>query len=371
MTASPLIIGAGPTGLAAALFLIERGIKARIVDAAAEPTATSKALGVNPRTLDLLSGTGVEEAILAEGEAMRTLDVHQNGRRLAAIPIDYAGIDARYPMTILPQARTEALLTEALAKRGVTVERGVAFEGLEQTAEAVKATLRHADGRVETATAPAMLGADGAHSPVRHALDIGFPGSAQPEDWSLIDVDIEGAPRGLAWGDFSIDGPFVMLPFKGKRVRLIGFGRPLLDRLPAGWTAGKVHWSSGFHVSHRVAEVMAIGRVALAGDAAHIHSPIGARGMNLGIEDAYVFASCAARFLAGEAGALDAYGKSRRDVDAAVVARVERLTNAVRATGRLPMVMRPIILPLFSRIPAVRRTLMRQAFGMDHPLVIP
>ena len=371
MTGRPLIVGAGPTGLAAGLFLAERGVAARIVDASPTLTTTSKALGVNPRTLDILSGTGVEAAIMAEGLAMDVLSIHQDGRLLGKIEIDYAGMDARYPMTILPQARTEALLAEALVKRGGAIERGVALESFVQGEAAVTAILRHADGRSEEVSAPILLGADGAHSVVRHGLGLDFPGSAFPEDWQLMDVELTGVPPRTGWIDFSADGPFVVLPFDATTFRLIGFGPPLLERLPAGWEVGRVLWQSGFHVSHRIVPAMAVGRVALAGDAAHIHSPIGARGMNLGIEDAYVFAACAARFLAGEAGALEAYGTSRRDVDAAVVRRVERLTNAVRATGGAGAMLRALAIPVLSRIKPVQRMVARQGLGLDHPLVTP
>ena len=105
--------------------------------------------------------------------------------------------------------------------------------------------------------------------------------------------------------------------------------------LPAGWSAGTVHWSSDFRISHRMVARMTLGRIALGGDAAHIHSPMGARGMNLGIEDAFVYAACAADFLAGEAGRLDDYDRIRRPVDAAVVDRVRRLTGMVRNTSPL------------------------------------
>ena len=371
MTGRPLIVGAGPTGLAAALFLAERGIPSRVIDAAQTPTTTSRALGVNPRTLDILSGTGVETAILGEGLPMDVLAVHQHGRLLGEIQIDYAGMDARYPMTILPQARTEALLAEALIRRGGAVERGVALESFVPTGEAVGAVLRHPDGRTEQVTAPILLGADGAHSAVRHGLGLAFPGSAFPEDWQLMDVELSGPPPRTGWIDFNEEGPFVVLPFDATTYRLIGFGPPLLERLPKGWSAGRVLWQSGFHVSHRIVPRMTVGRVALAGDAAHIHSPIGARGMNLGIEDAYVFAACAARFLAGETGALEAYGKSRRDIDAAVVARVERLTNAVRARGKGGALLRSLIIPLLSRIKPAQRIVARQGLGLDHPLVLP
>lgn len=371
MTGRPLIVGAGPTGLAAALFLARRGVPSRIVEASATPSSTSRALGVNPRTLDILSGTGVETAIMAEGLGMDVLAVHQNGRLLGKIKIDYPGMDARYPMTILPQARTEALLAEAVVERGGVIERGVALERFSHNEAGVTAILRHADGSAETVEAPALLGADGAHSVVRHGLGLEFPGSAFPEEWQLMDVELAGVPPRTGWIDFDPEGPFVVLPFNATTFRLIGFGPPLLERLPKGWRAGKVLWQSGFHVSHRIVSRMAVGRVALAGDAAHIHSPIGARGMNLGIEDAFVFAACASRFLDGEARALDAYGASRREVDAAVVRRVERLTNAVRARGPVGATLRALAIPILSRIKPIQRMVARQGLGLDHPLVIP
>lgn len=371
MTGRPLIVGAGPTGLAAALFLARRGVAARVVDASPTPTTTSKALGVNPRTLDILSGTGVETAIMAEGLAMDILAIHQDGRLLGEIEIDYPGMDAPYPMTILPQARTEALLAEALIEKGGQIDRGVALDSFTQGDAGVKATLRYADGRLEEVEAPILLGADGAHSVVRKGLGLEFPGSAWPEDWQLMDVKLTGVPPRTGWIDFNDDGPFVVLPFDATTFRLIGFGSSLLTRLPKGWTVGEVLWESAFHVSHRVVDTMAIGRVALAGDAAHIHSPIGARGMNLGIEDAFVFAACAKRYLAGETGALAAYGANRRAVDAAVVRRVERLTSAVRARGGAGATVRSLVIPLLSRIKPVQRMVARQGLGLDHPLVIP
>jgi 2-polyprenyl-6-methoxyphenol hydroxylase-like FAD-dependent oxidoreductase len=371
VTPPPLIVGAGPTGLAAALFLARMGVRCRIVDAAPSPATTSKALGVNPRTLTILADTGLSERIMGEGRRITALHAHDRGRPLARVELDFSAIGAAYPMVILPQARTEALLAEALGQHGISVERGLGLTVLAQTSAGVDVELTDGQGQVERADAPIVLGADGSHSAVRHALGLSFDGDAFPEMWELMDVDLQGPPPDAGWADFQHVGPFVALPYDDRTWRLIGFGGPLLDRAPAHWTRGEVRWASSFKVSHRVAGSKNVGRVCLAGDAAHIHSPIGARGMNLGIEDAYVFAHCAKAFLDGDGGKLAAYGAERLDVDRGVVRRVRRLTNGVRATGEPGRTLRRLVLPLAAKVPALRNTVARQGFGLDHPLRIP
>ena len=336
----------------------------RILDEAAEPTRTSKALGVNPRTLKLLEATGVTARIEAEAQAMRALRLHRRGRPVATLEVDWAAIGAEHRMVILPQARTEALLTEALAGFGVRPERGLGLVALDQDESGV--TARLSDG--SQARAAVLFGADGAHSETRKALGLGFPGDAWEEPWQLIDVDLTGPPAEEGWIDLRETGPFVCLPFSGRTFRLIGFGRALLDNLPDGWTADEVRWRSDFRISHRMVERMALGRVCLGGDAAHIHSPIGARGMNLGIEDAFVFAACAADFLAGEVGRLEDYGRLRQPIDAAVVRNVRAVTSAVRDTSRTADLMRRLFLPLAVRTPAIRNGVLRIGMGLDHPV---
>ena len=362
--AQVLIVGAGPTGLAAALFLTRRGVPVRIIDAAPEPTRTSKALGVNPRTLKLLEDTGVTAAIEAEAQGVRALRLHRLGRPLATLTIDWAALGADHGMVILPQARTEALLTEALTALGVTVERRLGLTGLSQTGDAVTARLSDGTGVV----VPILFAADGAHSAARRALGLDFPGEAWDEPWHLLDIDLTGPAADEAWIDLRPTGPFVCLPFSGRTFRLIGFGPSPLEHLPPGWTAGTVHWASGFHISHRMVEAMTVGRVCLGGDAAHIHSPVGARGMNLGIEDAFVFAACAADFLAGEAGRLDDYGRIRQPVDAAVVRRVRALTAAARARSGGADLIRRLAIPALSRLPFVMNRIIRVGMGLDHPV---
>lgn len=370
MDAPVLIVGAGPTGLAAALFLAERGIEARVIDSAIEPSRTSKALGVNPRSLDLLEPSGVTARVLAEGVPLRRVAFRRRGRPLASIVLDFEAMGARFPMTILPQARTEALLTEALAGRGVAVERGLAFAALEQDASGVRVTLARADGARETALAAVLFAADGAHSDVRHALALDFPGSAYPEPWQIIDLELTvPAPDADGIVDLQAEGPFVALPFDARLWRLIGPGSDLLGRMPAGWRPGEILWRSDFRISHRMVEAMNVGRVCLGGDAAHIHSPIGARGMNLGVEDAYVFAACAADAVAGRPERLADYGRIRREVDAQVVRTVKRLTDAARSRSLALDAARRVLLPLVARTPAVRDRIGRQVTGLDHPVL--
>ena len=346
-------------------------IAPRIFDAAPAPSKTSRALAINPRTRSILRGTGVDEAILAEGRPIDVLRVHQDGRQQARIEIDWRGMGAGHPLIALPQARTEALLTAALAARGVAVERGVGLARLSQDGSGVAAVLADAAGVEETVAAPLLLGADGAHSVTRHQLNLDFPGSAFPETWLLMDVEIDGPPTSEGYIDFTDDGPLIVLPLYADVFRLIGFGPPLIPRLRKDWRVGDILWDSDFHISHRIAAALNVGRVCLAGDAAHIHSPIGARGMNLGIEDAFVFAACAERFLKGERGALAAYGASRRKIDGAVVKRIETLTRLVRAHGPLAPKVRAAVLPLVAHVKPLQHIVARMGMGLDHPLVIP
>ncbi len=358
-----LIVGAGPTGLAAALFLTRAGVAVRIIDAAEAPTTTSKALAVNPRTLELLGPTGVAAEILTQGQPISAIRIAREGRITATLRPDWARIAPGLPMTILPQARTEALLAEALSALGVTPERSLALTGLSQTTEAVTAVLSNG----ETVTVALLLGADGAHSAVRHALKLDFPGEASSLPWSLMDLDIEGAPRDEGRVEFQGAGPIVALPFAGGTFRLIGFGDDLLSRLPAGWKAGQIRWQSKFKVSHRMVPTMVVGRAALAGDAAHIHSPVGGRGMNLGIEDAYVFAACAVDVLNGDQARLADYNRLRHPIDTAWVKTARILTAFVADQSPTARLLKRVAPPVLAAVPGLVDQALKRGLGLDHP----
>lgn len=361
-----LIAGAGPTGLAAALFLARRGVRVRVVDEAAGPTTTSKALAVNPRTLELLEPTGVADRILNEGQRIGVIRIADEGRITATLRPDWSRISPGRPMTILPQARTEALLAEALAAFGVRPEYGAGLTGLSQTVDSVAATLSTG----ETVISALLLGADGAHSETRHALNLGFPGDASDLPWRLMDVDIENAPQDEGLIDFQRAGPLITLPFSGGVFRVIGFGEDLLPRLPSHWKVGRIHWQSDFRVSHRMVPTMAVGRVALAGDAAHIHSPIGGRGMNLGIEDAWVYAVCALDALNGDLSRIADYARVRHAADEAWVKTSRRLTGFVASQSPGVRLVKRFAPPIAAAVPGLVEQGLKRGMGLDHPTAV-
>lgn len=188
--ARPLIVGAGPVGKGAALFLARAGVITRLIDAAAEPARQSKALAVNPRTLEILEPTGITEKMLAIGSPIRGARFQDRNRSLAEF--SFERLRHKYPFLLaLSQATTERLLGEALEAAGITVERGTSLVACTDGGGGITAELKHADGLVETVRCPWLLAADGAHSTARSQMGVGFPGSSFPTLWHLADVTLE------------------------------------------------------------------------------------------------------------------------------------------------------------------------------------
>lgn len=354
-----IVAGAGPTGLSAALFLHARGVAPRIVDRAPEPTTRSKAFGVNPRTLTLHRETGVTERMLARGRRLTTASLWRGARRIARI--DLTRVGGEFPfMLVLPQAETEEILTGALAERGITVERGVEVRAVREARPGAECELRHPDGRMEPLVPDVLLGADGVGSTVRAGLGIDLEGSDFQEPWSLYDVDLSLPLEDEAHAFLLEDGALFLVRMSGDRWRVAGNVTDPLSRLPTGTEVGRVEWESRFRISHRVAERFQRGTACLAGDAAHVHSPLGARGMNLGVEDAYVFATLAAD------GRLQDYGRLRAPAVRRVVRAVRMMTEIPRGRSVLSRLARraaPLaghVIPLLG--------VQRWILGLDHPV---
>ncbi|TCV97380.1 2-polyprenyl-6-methoxyphenol hydroxylase-like FAD-dependent oxidoreductase [Luteibacter rhizovicinus] len=360
-----LIAGAGPTGLAAALFLKRRGITARLVDKAEQPAAHSRALVVNPRTLDMLKSSGVTDRMLAEGRPVSGLTFYDHWKRIASF--DTSAIHPRYQLNVISQERSEALLAEALATYGIHAERSTTASVKGQD-EHVHVELTHGDGRTEQIDVDGLFAADGARSTIRENLGIPFPGTSFPEAWPLFDIEMETSlALDRAHVCFLPEGLIFMLALDARVWRVIASFPNPLDHLPNGSRAGDTVWSSSFHIAHRIAETCAIGRVALGGDAAHIHSPIGARGMNLGIEDGYAFALRMADTSIDLPARFARYGTERHAIHVDVVRRVRMVTTLARGgTGALRLIRRYGI-PLIVEIAPMRHLLLGTAAGLDHP----
>ncbi len=384
-----LVVGAGPVGLTAAVELRRHGVDCRIVDRLAEPLPYAKAVGVQPRTLEVWDAMGLVPRVLDAAEPMAGHLVYVNGRQVARIPLRLPP-DVPYGFACLPQYDTERLLADRLAALGTRVERGVHLVSFTQDAERVTARLANGDGNREEVAARYLVGCDGAHSTVRAGLGLAFTGGAFAEEYMLGDVEVDwDMPRGYAvrsthQGGDGTDDLLVCVPLPGGnryRVSMLappglargGDGAPatahapspdaaagdavgaagpgaavpdeaahgletdrapalediqrVLDRLaPQPVTASRLRWSSVFRIGHRLVDRYGQGRVFVAGDAAHIHPPTGAQGMNTGIQDAYNLAWKLALALHGVAapGLLDSYQAERHPVGEEVVGRTVR-----------------------------------------------
>ena len=362
-----LVVGAGPTGLSAALFLHDRGLPVRIVDKSAGPSTTSRAQVVNPRSLELLETTGVTAAIVAESHPIRSVRWYEHWQPLAEI--DFETLQSAFQMRVIPQARTEALLTEALAQRGIEVEREIELSGFVDHGASVSAQLSGKGGNPNRFEAALLLAADGAHSLVRETLGIEFPGHNFPEAWPLYDIELaDPLTPDHAHVSFVENGLIFCLCIRPGLWRVFGNVENLLDHLPAGSKLGNVGWNSLFHIGDRVASELAVGRIALAGDAAHIHSPVGARGMNLGMEDAYVYAVCAEDVIKGRPERMKDYSRLRHPIHKTVVSRMDRLTALARGRPNWVGLLRHYLIPTMADVGPLTRIMRHFLTGLDHPV---
>jgi len=369
------ISGAGPVGLAAALFLKRQGISVRIFETLEEPVQKSKALAVNLRTLEILETTGVTEKMLQLGLPMKGAHFWRDGKIEASLSLEPTPHGYPY-MLALSQAVTERLLTESLSDLGVKIERGTTVTDCKNTDDGVEIEIQKSAGKKEALPGAKLIAADGAHSLIRQKLGVDFPGSTFDKEWYLLDVRLATIlPQDHAHLLFPKAGGFIFLlrvvedlrlPLEAAPIwRIISnFPKPeesLQEHIDGLRVDGAPVWQSQFRVSHRINEHLAVKNIFFAGDAAHIHSPVGARGMNLGIEDAWTFS----QFL--QRGHLDHYDSYRRKVDQSVVKKVDLLSRlAVAEQPALRLLRSPLIRFLFNCGPA-RHLLIKAMSGTDHP----
>lgn len=361
---SILIAGAGPAGLAAALELARRGFAPRIVDDGDGPVPPeeSRALGVNARTLTLLSPSGVAERIVTAAQPIAHFRIRSGSKTLA--DVDTRQVRGRFgAMHALAQGVTERLLIEALASYGIAPEwrTAIAAEPITDVLSPV-VTLRRADGATETLRPDIVIGADGAHSAVRKALGAGFPGEALEAYFHIADFRYV-KPVDAQFAEITLFDPGMIgrLPVSGDVLRYISTRQDFEDRIVHPEVVAEKVWVSQFRIHFRHVEPMAKGNVFLAGDAAHIHSPAGARGMNLGIED-----GCWLAWLIAE-GREQEYSALRIPAVKQVLKQTYGLTRLITMENPLAIATRNLVAPLLLRFGPARRRLLHNIAGYDTP----
>lgn len=341
-----LVVGAGPVGMTLASELVRYGVPVRIIDKAAQRTDKSKALVVWSRTLELLDRGGGSGPFIDAGHKAVAVNFVAHDKVIGRVNME--GVQTPYPFGLmLPQSETERLLDERLHRLGIGVERQVELTSFKGSGGGAEAVLRHADGREESISTDWLIGCDGAHSAVRHGLGVPFAGETMDSDWMLADIHMTGYPfpdteATIYWHR---DGVFVIFPISPGRFRVLadmpagGAERPptptleqvqaVMDRRgPKGLKAFDPVWLAGFRINGRKVASYRSGRVFLAGDAAHVHSPAGGQGMNTGMQDACNLAWKLAMVIHGTAaeGLLDSYSPERSGVGDEVLKAAGRLT---------------------------------------------
>lgn len=380
---SVLIVGAGPVGLSLALLLARHGLRADVIDARGAPSGDSRATAIHTRTLEVLGPT-IADRLVGRGQPFVAGEIFDGAGALGSVRLDET--PSRYPFALgLSQAVTESVLRDALAEFGVAVEWGTRVSGLAQRGEGCAVTTV-TGGRTELREATWVVGCDGALSTVRELAGIRRMHAPNLRWWHLADAHLNGdvPPASHARVFLGNKGVLAMLPLEraGWR-RLIALGGPVVDgedrpeltaadyeRLLADRTPLRVNivehgWLSTFRIHEHVVDRYREGRVFLAGDAAHAHSPLGGQGMNTGIQDAANLAWKLASVIQGVGSErlLDSYDAERRPVAETLVATTARGTRVVYSDRRSVVWLRNGILRLLLSSRTVRDRA-RQALTM-------
>ena len=345
-----LIVGAGPTGMMAALELSRFGIPVRLIDKTPEPATTSRAVGVQARTLELWQQRGMADSLVPLGNKGVAATSFADGKRIFRLEFKHTDSDYHY-ILFVSQAETERVLRETLDRSGVKVERSTALVAFAQGEESsgVTAVLQHGDESIERFPCSYMIAAEGAHSIVRATLGLSFEGKSLEEQYALGDLYVDGDIVDSDLQTFSSEHGFLgLFPMGNRRFRLIAsnpISKPSKDTEPSLEELQQIYdqrshlparfrdmsWSSWFHINSRMIHRMNVGKVFLGGDSAHIHSPSGAQGMNTGMQDMINLGWKLALVIKGEAKPelLGTYTAERVPIIRNVLTKTEGLTKII------------------------------------------
>ena len=318
-----LIVGAGPTGLTAAVELARQGILPDVIDRKTDPSSLSRAVGILPHSLNILTPCGVTKRLLEEGVRLSEARFFKGDRRILTIPLHRA--HPQFPFVLaLAQDRTEAALRDAFRIFGGEVRYGFELTKVRQEGETVLAEINGSESEYDY-----VIGADGIRSVTRQALAVDYVGHDLPETWSIADVDAVNWPHAKA---FTVTLPSpgkvaVVAPLEAERFRVVSNTENALETLPLPMHITNIRREGKFRISIRQVTKYNEGRIFLAGDAAHCHSPVGGRGMNLGIADSVELAHRLVH------GGLEGYGSARHEVGKKTIALSERGRKIVTAPG--------------------------------------
>ena len=364
-----VVVGAGPTGLALAGELRLAGVSCRVLERrAAEPNLT-RAFAVHARTLELLDARGLADEVVRRGLQVRTI---------APTPgalVDLSTIPSRYPMVVMvPQSGTEQVLERRARELGADVVRGAEVVGLTQDADGVRLDVLGPEGPT-TVRARYVVGTDGAHSAVRRLVGIDFVGTQYETRILLADVRLARPPGETLFGASTQEGLVLLVPFGDGWFRAIVWDRtredvPLDEPVTLAelqdafrriarddFGMGEPRWRTRFLSERRQARSYRVGRVLLAGDAAHVHSPIGGQGMNTGIQDALNLGWKLAATVQGwgPPDLLDSYQRERHPVGELVLRMTDGAYRMVLSGSRLGVAWRRLLIRALLTVPPARR----------------
>lgn len=380
-----LIVGAGPVGLFAANECARHGLTCRIIDKKDALSDKSKALGLHIRTLEMFRNTGLFDEVRKQGMVTDHLTAKAGGKLVAEISFELLSDTSLNYMIMLPQDRMERILYDSLRKNGLDIEWLTELTSIVQDNDSVSVQIKKSDASIEEINAKWVIACDGSHSTIRTLLGLEFIGGDYDTHWWLADINIDwNLPPNKLIMYFSDKGPLACFPLSDTRYRLVlqashdfDFKKdPTFEDISQAFAersleqGAKIYdpiWITKFYIHHRQVQKYSVGRIFLAGDAAHVHSPMGAQGMNTGMQDVYNLAWKIALVNKKQAvpSLLDSYHNERFPIGKEVVFITDKLTKAMSIKNPFLIFLRNQFVKLMSSFSVVKRRILSLLSQMD------